>query len=193
MFHPFCRLSSATRRRALAGSGVLTLLAFVGMHVIHEPLENPVAPFGILSLQFAGDATGARAILESWDARLRLRAAFGLGFDYLFLMLYANLLALACVQAGYRERRGQVLHRASPDTDSPDLTPSAVGALGAWVAWMAGILDLFENALHLRFLTDETDTGAAVLAAQLAQTKWGLLAMSLGALSVAFLRGGLRR
>ena len=75
----------------------------------------------------------ARAIRDSWDGTAHLRAAFGLGFDHLFILAYSLTIALGCVGA-------MGMHR--------ELRPAlaAAGLPLAWGAWMAGVLDIAENA-----------------------------------------------
>ena len=44
----------------------------------------------------------AQAMLDSWDARAQLFAAFGLGLDYLFMPAYGLTAALACLLVARR-------------------------------------------------------------------------------------------
>jgi hypothetical protein len=96
---------------------------------VNRPLTNAAAPGGILSLQLAWTPARAQTMLDSWDAQARLFAAFGLGFDYLFMLVYAIALALGALLAAGRH-------------------PGWFDRLGAWAgggAFLAALLDALEN------------------------------------------------
>jgi hypothetical protein len=67
---------------------------FAIFQVLNTPLLNPVAPAGIVSHQLAWTTEKAQSILSSWEGRTILFAAFGLGFDFLFMPSYALTIAL---------------------------------------------------------------------------------------------------
>ena len=48
------------------------------------PLTTEDAPYGVVSLEIAGTVENAQDILDSWDTNAQIRAAFGLGLDFLF-------------------------------------------------------------------------------------------------------------
>ena len=82
---------------------VLTLVLMVVLGVIVDaPLKTPAAPRGIVSYELAGSTTAAQNILDSWDQRAQLYAAFSLGLDYLYMPCYAFTIGLACAWAARR-------------------------------------------------------------------------------------------
>jgi hypothetical protein len=96
---------------------------------INRPLMTSAAPSGIISLQVAWTADNARAMVASWDMNARLFAAFGLGFDYLFMPVYAMALALGALLAAGRH-------------------PGWFAKLGSWAmygSFLAAIFDGLEN------------------------------------------------
>lgn len=103
---------------------------------LNRPLMTPSSPSGIISLQLAWTPANARGMLDSWDADARLYAAFGLGFDYLFMLVYALALALGSLLAAGRH-------------------PGWFSRLGAWVGYgalLAALLDAIENLLQFQQL-----------------------------------------
>lgn len=83
----------------------VTALAFavwLVLLVANGPLATPAAPQGIVSLELAGSAERAAAILASWAPPQREAAAFGLGLDFLFLLLYPVAISLACRIVAFR-------------------------------------------------------------------------------------------
>ncbi|MBN1148443.1 MAG: hypothetical protein JXA78_14380 [Anaerolineales bacterium] len=132
MSHPFESIAPHRRKAYFWSLLAATLVVMAVLNAVSAPLVTPAAPYGIVSYELAGDAAAARAILDSWDADARLRAAFGLGFDYLFMLAYCVTIALACVWAADTLRqRGWPL--------------ASWGAPLAWGQWLAAGLDALEN------------------------------------------------
>jgi hypothetical protein len=170
---PFGWLTPAAQRRAMAVLFVLTLLVAAALQAIGGPLANQSAPLGIVDFEFAGELAAAERMLESWGETGRARAGLSLGLDYLFLLLYASVLALAC--AGMA--RGLSPHwRAA----------AAAGVVLAWGQLAAGLLDGVENFALIQLLLDSDGAAWAPLAWWCAAAKFSLLAAGL-----AYLLAGL--
>ncbi|MEJ5224441.1 MAG: hypothetical protein WHV44_08285, partial [Anaerolineales bacterium] len=122
------------------------------------------APQGIVSFELARTARNAFAILASWNDTALLYAAFGLGFDFLFMPLYATALSMAVLlAAGRRPGAWQ-----------------AWGSLLAWGAFGAVLFDVVENiALFSILLNGATDLLAAA-AFWCASLKFGLILLGVG-------------
>jgi hypothetical protein len=131
MRHPFQNIRNR-RKEIFITLLVLTLLMMFLMNFIGTPLTTPEAPLGIVSYEFAGSVSSAQSILDSWDHNAQLHAAFSLGLDYLFMVLYSSTIALACIWAG------EVL-----DKNSWPLGKVSVPL--AWGLWAAALLDAVEN------------------------------------------------
>jgi hypothetical protein len=102
------------------------------LNLVSAPLTTESAPMGMISYELAGSIEKAQSILDSWDIAAQLRAAFALGFDYVFMLAYATTIGLACVMAAAALRsRGWPLVGA--------------GAALAWGLWLAAGLDAVEN------------------------------------------------
>jgi len=100
--------------------------------VTGEHLTNAVAPYGVVSFELAGTVEMTQKILNSWDANTQIRASFGLGLDYLFMVVYASAIAFGCgIAARVLDRNGWPLAR--------------LGNLLAWSVILAAILDAIEN------------------------------------------------
>jgi hypothetical protein len=129
MINPLSFISSNLRKSVFLGLLAWTILLMVISQVINAPLRTSSAPVSIVSFELAFTKTNAQAMVSSWDTRSKLYAAFGLGFDYLFMPSYAFTIALACLLVASR-------------------LPGWSAALGAWMAWgvfLAAFLDAVEN------------------------------------------------
>jgi hypothetical protein len=132
MKHPFTSIQPQRQRGRLLWLVVTTLGVMVCLNLVSGPLVTPASPQGIISFELAGSSERAAQILASWSENTRLRAAFGLGFDYLFMLAYSTTLSLACVMAG-----GVLRDRALP--------LASLGIPLAWGQWLAALFDAIEN------------------------------------------------
>jgi hypothetical protein len=67
------------------------------MSSLDRNLTTAAAPRGIVSLELAGDLEQGNRILTAWSTEGKVYAALSLGLDYLFLIVYAAFISLACV------------------------------------------------------------------------------------------------
>lgn len=146
---------------------ILALVIFAVFSVLDAPLRNAAAPNGIISFELAGSVARAQAMIDSWDARARLYAAFGLGLDYLFMVSYALAIGLGCLRAA------GVLGRRWPRL-------AGLGRLLAWGLSLAALLDAIENfALTTMLLAGAASAPWPALAAGCAAVKFALVGLGL--------------
>jgi len=145
MKHPLMSASFRDNKSVFWFFFISTLAVMFFMNLVGKPLFTPAAPYGIISYELAGTVEHAQEVLDSWDQEARLYAAFSLGFDYLFMVLYSITIALACLWGS------RILHaRRMPG--------ASMGILLAWGSWLAAILDGIENiALSLILLNTPAD------------------------------------
>ena len=110
----------------------LTILLMIIFGITGAPLTTETAPYGVVSFELAGTVDVIEQILDSWNAEAQLRAAFGLGLDYLFMVVYASTIALGCgMAARILKDSGWPLYRW--------------GNLLSWLVILAAFLDVIEN------------------------------------------------
>ena len=181
MQHPLEFVFPTSRKRVFFIFLSVTLILFIILRVIDEPLHTDVAPNGIVSFELAGTPQAARAITDSWKQISLLLsavagqpnpdivntpyvfAAFSLGFDYLFMPVYALALALGTLLAC--QRHGGLA--------------KSLGAVAGYAALVAPVFDALENYSLLRVLLGEFQSGYPALAAFCAIIKFGLIAFAL--------------
>lgn len=157
--------------RWMAGLAFLIWLASLGMGL---PLIGPASPWGIISFELAGSTAAAAAMTKAWGEAGRLWAAFGLGWDYLFLLSYSTALALGCLRTGERLKG-----------------PAAGWAIPlAWGQWGAALLDAVENVALLRILAGSAVPVDGPLAFWCGAVKFGLVAAGLLYTGAGFVRRG---
>ncbi len=160
---PFVSLSASRRRRLMwIFIGLALLMTFISTG-INQPLRTAVAPQGIISYEFAGDLETAQAIIHSWDDQAKLRAAGGLGIDFLYPLVYGIAISLAVVVASgtFKGKRAQL------------------GNWLAWGVWLAAALDYIENIALWQLLQGSANTLLPQIAYWCAAFKFLLLILAL--------------
>lgn len=152
--HPYDRIPRGQLRRVFVPT--LSVTVVVGVVLL---LLDPGGK-GIVGLEVAGSVATANEVIGAWDERDVIHAAFGTGLDYLFLLAYANAVALACVW-GRRVFRHQWL--------------IALGGLLAWAAWLGGLLDAVENLALLDMIRGPVTSPWPQVAAWCAYPKFVLV------------------
>jgi hypothetical protein len=110
----------------------LTIVLMTVFGITGAPLTTDAAPYGVVSFELAGTVEKANQILDSWDVEAQLRAAFGLGLDYVFMLAYASTIAFGCGMAA----------RMLQDNSWP---LARWGGLLSWAVILAAFLDILEN------------------------------------------------
>jgi hypothetical protein len=139
MKHPLHFIHPTWRRYFFWTLFGLTFAVVLGFGITGAPINTDAAPYGIVSYELAGNEHRAEEILASWNSIARERVAFSLGFDFLFIPLYAFTIAFGCSLASDALRlRGWPL--------------VSLGGTLAWSVFLAGFLDTIENIVLLIIL-----------------------------------------
>ncbi len=161
---PFRWLCDEHRKGALVLSLTLFLVLLLVMQVLDGPLKSPAAPRGIISYEMAKTPLAAQRILASWSDDAKIHAAFSLGIDYLFMVVYAFFIGLACVQIS------RILSARWP-------TIGRLGCLLAWGQFFAAVCDAVENLALFRLLIGSTLEMWPLAAWSCAVVKFSLVGM----------------
>ena len=177
MQHPLDFIPDEYRKRIFFTLLALTLSLFAVFRVLDQPLRTHVALNGIVSFEFAGNAQTARAITDSWKQMSLLLssvagqpnpdilnapyvfAAFGLGFDYLFMPIYALALAFGTLLAAGRHTGWF----------------RSLGAVAGYGAFVAALFDAVENYALLQILLNKIYSPYPEIAYYCASLKFVLL------------------
>jgi hypothetical protein len=127
--HPLTFIPKNARKPIFIGLLVWTLFLMAISLGINAPLTSSTAPFNIVSFELARTPSAVQGMIASWDFRMQLFAAFGLGFDYLFMPSYAFTIALASLLAAGRHK-------------------GWFAEIGTWLGWgvfLAALFDATEN------------------------------------------------
>jgi hypothetical protein len=163
--HPLAFIPNDKRKRVFYFALAATLIVMAIFQLMLDPLlKTAAAPNGIISFELAGSSLKAQEIISSWNSTAQLYAAFGLGFDFLFMPLYATAIALGVLLAAGRH-------------------PGWFASLGAWIGWgafAAALFDAAENVCLFNLLLGNGDASYASMAALYATLKFGLILLGIG-------------
>lgn len=142
---------------------LITTLSFaVIMNFLGAALKNEIARSGIIAFELAKDFSISQKILNSWDSVTQLYAAFGLGFDYLFLCSYSCFFALLCFKLADRfASRNTIL--------------ASIGLYLAYLQFLAGIFDSLENYFLIELLFGSQNRNFPLFAYYSASAKFILI------------------
>ena len=163
MRHPLEFLPSNLRKPSFIFFLVSTVAIFGVFNVLDQPLRTSAAPNGIVSFELARTFDDSQSILNSWGARARLFAAFGLGYDYLFMLVYAMALSLGLLLAGHGK---------------PKSFQMFVNWAG-WGAFAAALFDALENYALWQILNGNLLPSLPQIASLSAIVKFALLTVGL--------------
>jgi hypothetical protein len=135
-------------------------------------LRTDAAPYGMVSLQFALTLSTARTMVESWGPAAQVQAAFSLGLDFLYLVVYSSTLSLAMLWAAIRSGSAAWLRW---------------GDRLAWLPSLAAMADAVENVAVYQVLVGSFWPAWPPMAWGCAALKFGLVAASTAAIVVAML------
>jgi hypothetical protein len=163
--HPLDILPANLRKPLFYAALAATLLVMAVFRLILDPpLRTTSAPNGIVSFELAGTPLKAGLIVSSWDTNALLFTAFGLGFDFLFMPVYATAIALGVLLAAGRH-------------------PGRFSSVGAWVGWgafAAALFDAAENVCLFKILLGSGVSSYPQIAALYATVKFGLILLGMG-------------
>lgn len=129
--------------KALSTGLLVSLVLFIALLLINEPLQTSVAPKGMVSFQMAGTLDQATEILASWDDNAISSARTSLWLDFAFAIAYVLTLCLLTKHLS-RDRPGRRARSVSR------------WVRGLFIA--AGSFDVAENILLLNNLDSPNQT-----------------------------------
>lgn len=161
---PFPQIDEQVYPKILFVSCFITISLLITLSLIDIHLQNPAAPDGIISFELAANYTESQQMIQSWDSRAKMYAAFSLGIDYLFLVTYGFFLSLICVFLALKVRTRKLIYNA--------------GLIVSYGVLAAAILDAIENFALFKLLFGSSNELFPLLASSSAIIKFMLVLIS---------------
>jgi hypothetical protein len=164
MTHPLRFVPENNRKRVFLTLLVGTLILLAVFQILNVPLTTSAAPHGIVTYELAGSVHATADILQAWDERADLFAAFSLGLDYLFMPFYGLTIAMATLLTGSRHTSNWI---------------KSLGTISGWGVLNATVFDAIENYALWKILQGALVQPWPEIAAVCAQIKFFLILIAL--------------
>ena len=136
---PFSVLNKPFEKKLTFVLLLLLLLTISAMFYFDSFLKNDVAEYGIVSFELAKNIDSSVSILNSWNEKAKTFAGLSMGFDFLFLIIYASLIAILIHRLNEQLWKGKTFYR--------------LGVMLIWLSFAAAIFDVIENIALIKLLT----------------------------------------
>ncbi|MDH5433951.1 MAG: hypothetical protein OEY19_08390 [Gammaproteobacteria bacterium] len=142
-------------------------MSFIDMHA-----KTEITPLGTISFEFIGSIENLELAMIAWGDIGRTSIALNLGIDFLYLIIYSAILALA-------------FYRLSNAPNVNNIRRYYLS--GVWLAVVVGIIDILENLCLIQLLYQTKNEIWAIAAYNLAILKFTGIAVCLIMLVVGYL------
>ena len=153
---------------------LVTLLGSIAaMQYINAPLVNDVCRGGIITYELAKELLISTAILDSWDTQTKIMAGIGLGFDYLFLIIYSSFICLLIFKINEKLWIHTSIYK--------------VGQILIYLTFTAAFFDMIENLALIKLLQGDLDQIWSSTAYYFAMSKFGILLISISFILISWI------
>lgn len=166
MLYSFFHKNTNKRNRRLFFFFIISfVICFWTLNHFNQALQNEVSPHGIISFELAKDLSISQDIIAAWDQNHVLEVAgLSIGFDFLYLIIYAFFLSLLVFLIG-KPWKSHVVRR--------------ITQFFIYLIVIAAFFDVLENIGLIQLLTGNLDQQWASMAYYFAVLKFILIGFSL--------------
>ncbi|MFK5959221.1 MAG: hypothetical protein QM495_10195 [Lutibacter sp.] len=135
------------------------------MRYFDSQIQHNDNPNGIISFELAKNVSTSETILNSWDSFSKTAAGISMGFDFLFLIIYALFIALLVdITNEYLWKNSKMY---------------TVGIFLIWSVFLAAFFDSIENIALIKLLLGDIKQLWSSIAYYFATAKFFLLSISI--------------
>lgn len=156
-------------------STTLLIVFLIVSNQLGAALRTAQAPLGALSITFSGDPANLNAILDSYQRNGIFLLGFNLGFEFLYMVIYATALSLGCFWASGRLKRA----------DNHKLV--RIGTYLGYTMWLAALFDAIEKFTVFYSILSTPQPLILQFAAAAAALKFSILYIGILYMIVGFL------
>ncbi len=159
-FSPFDSFNQSQRKYLAVLSGLLLFIIMMVMTTIEAQLaENGIVPF-----ELAGEYEQSQVIMQAWGAEGRMKAAFLIGIDFLYIPVYCFFIGFCC-------------YALSSHFIAQKL--KSLGRILSWLIIVAGLFDVVENIALYQLLRGSASFFWSKIALWCAIPKFGIVIMGI--------------
>lgn len=158
------------------------LLAFLILNIlaiINAPLVNNNCKGGIITYELAKELATSKTILNSWNDQTKMSVAIGLGFDYLFLLVYASFISLLIFRINEKLWKSRPMYK--------------IGKVLIYLTFVAALFDMIENFALVKLLLGDLKQTWSSVAYYFATSKFVILIVSIAYILLSWIALLLRK
>ena len=152
---------------------VLLLMSIAVMRYLDSFLINEVSQNGIVSFELAKNISSSAQIINAWDITAKSAAGLSLGFDFLFLIIYAPFIAMLSYKVN-----NQLFLKSNT---------YHVSNIIFIIPFVAAFFDVLENIALIKLLLGDLQQKWSAMAYYFAVIKFGLLIVAISYILLGFL------
>lgn len=160
------KIISSLKRNHILILLLILLLSVSVMRYFDSFLITDVSKNGILSFELAKEPYISGEIIESWDATAKAAAGLSLGFDFLFLLIYASFLSI-------------LIYKISKKL-FVNITKKSLNYIIVATPFIAAFFDVIENIALIKLLLGDLQLKWSLTAYYAAVIKFGILFLVIG-------------
>ena len=131
------------------------------MRYLDGEIQNNETAQGIISFELAKDLSKSEAILNAWNMESKTAAGMSLGFDFLFLLVYALFISILIHTLNERLWKHTKIY--------------TIGVILIWCMFLAALFDMIENVALIKLLLGDLQQKWSSIAYYFAISKFSLL------------------
>ena len=131
------------------------------MRYLDGEIQNNETAQGIISFELAKDLSKSEAILNAWNMESKTAAGMSLGFDFLFLLVYALFISILIHTLNERLWKHTKIY--------------TIGVILIWCMFLAALFDMIENVALIKLLLGDLQQKWSSIAYYFAISKFFLL------------------
>lgn len=162
---PFNNLLKPSKRKLTLILGISVVILITIMRFFDTQIQHAENTKGIISFELAKDLSASKNILNSWDTLSKTAAGMSMGFDFLFLIVYALFISLIIHKLNER------LWKLSPIY--------TFGVVLIWSVFLAAFFDIIENIALIKLLLGDLQQKWSSIAYYFAISKFSLLTLGI--------------
>jgi len=151
---------------------VLLLISISVMRYLDDFLITKISPNGIVSFELAKELSNSNEIINAWSTTAKSTAGLSLGFDFLFLLIYASFISRLVIL---------INNRLFIKSKSIFLKQFLI-----LLPFIAAFFDILENIALIKLLLGDLQQIWSSLAYYFAVIKFGLLIVVISYILVGF-------
>ena len=162
---PFQILKKSSEKKLIIVLGISIIILIAVMRYFDAQIQHIKNVEGIISFELAKDISTSKAILNSWDPLSKTAAGMSMGFDFLFLIVYALFISILIHKLNEYLWKHSIIYK--------------LGLVLIYAVFLASFFDVIENIALIKLLLGDLKQLWSSIAYYFAIAKFFLLGIGI--------------